>query len=320
VPATEERVGLDRDLVVVERVDAADGVVALALADPHGAALPRWSPGAHIDVALTDTLVRQYSLCGDPADTGRWRIAVLREAGGRGGSDFVHDKLHLGSTVPVRELRNNFALARSPRYLFVAGGIGITPILPMLAAADAAGADWRLLYGGRTRASMAFLDELAVYGERLEIAPQDEAGLLDLDRWLARPRADTLVYCCGPAPLLAAVEQRCARWPGDVLRVERFRPVELDPAGTRPFALELSLSGRRLTVPADRSALEVLEEAGIPILSSCREGTCGTCETYVLAGEVDHRDSLLTDAERAANDVMYVCVSRARSDRLVVEW
>ncbi|HWN34341.1 MAG TPA: PDR/VanB family oxidoreductase [Pseudonocardia sp.] len=318
----------DLRLIVRHRARIADDVLALELADPTGAPLPRWQPGAHIDLVLGPTaegtdLVRQYSLCGDPADRTGWRIAVLREPEGRGGSALVHDTLLPGGTVRVRGPRNHFALQPAPRYLFLAGGIGITPLLPMLAAAEAAGADWRLVYGGRTAGSMAFADELrAAHGDRVSLYPQDEHGLLDLDGLLGEPANGTLVYCCGPGPLLDAVQRRCARWPAGALHLERFAPVaalETQPAGGESFEVELALSGVTLRVPPDRSVLDVLEEHGVPVLSSCREGTCGTCETTVLAGRVEHRDSLLTERERAAHDTMFLCVSRAACPKLLLE-
>ena len=212
----------EADVRVKSKVQAADGVVTLTLCEIGGSPLPRWSPGAHVDLILDGVPTRQYSLCGDPADPRQWRLGILRDADGGGGSRFVHDQLRAGEVVRVRGPRNNFGLADSPRYLFIAGGIGITPILPMIAAAQAAAADWHLLYGGRQRGSMAFLDELARYGDRVTVAPQDETGLLDLDTFLGSPRPDTLVYCCGPEPLLAAVEERCRAWPPRSLRVERF--------------------------------------------------------------------------------------------------
>lgn len=308
------------------RIDAietpAEGVRQLQLVDPSGAALPTWQPGAHIDLHVGD-MVRQYSLCGDPADVGRWSVAVLREADGRGGSTYVHDKLGEGDRVRVRGPRNHFPLEPAQRYLFLAGGIGITPLLPMLAAAEAAGADWRLEYGGRTRASMAFADDLlARYGDRVTLHPQDEVGLLPLADLLAGPEEGTLVYCCGPTPLLAAVEERCADWPEGSLHVEHFAPKEeLHSADDGSFEVELADAGLTLTVAPDRSILETVRDAGITILSSCEEGTCGTCETGVLEGTVDHRDSILTASERDANDVMYVCVSRAAAGcpKLVLE-
>ena len=203
----------EADLRVESKLQVADGVVTLTLRQIADSPLPRWSPGAHVDLILDGVPTRQYSLCGDPADHHLWRLGILRDAEGGGGSRFVHDQLQAGDKVRVRGPRNNFGLAASPRYLFIAGGIGITPILPMIAAAQSASADWRLLYGGRHRASMAFLGELTRYGDRVTVAPQDETGLLDLDSLLGTPQPDTLVYCCGPEPLLAAVEQRCGAWP-----------------------------------------------------------------------------------------------------------
>ncbi|NMI02136.1 PDR/VanB family oxidoreductase [Pseudonocardia acidicola] len=307
--------GAELDLVVERARPAADGVVELILRAADGAELPAWEPGAHVDLELRPDLVRQYSLCGDPADRTRWRLGVLREPGGRGGSAFVHDELADGVKVRARGPRNHFALHDAPRHLFIAGGIGITPIVPMLAAA---GNDWRLVYGGRTRASMAFVDELvAAHGDRIDIRPQDETGLLDLDTLFADLDAGSLVYCCGPEALLAAVEERV---PAGRLHVERFAPAELaDPVRADDFEVELARSGLTLTVPPDRSILHTLEDAGITVLSSCQEGTCGTCETGVLAGEPDHRDFLLTPDERAANDTMFICVSRSCSPRLVLD-
>lgn len=311
----------ERELVLARKERVAEGVVCLTLREPDGGTVPEWAPGAHLDLLLAEDLERQYSLCGDPADRSALTVAVLREPQGRGGSAFVHDRLTEGARVRVRGPRNNFALVDVSRYLFLAGGIGITPILPMVAEADARGADWRLVYGGRTRASMAFADELvAKYGDRVSLRPQDETGLLPLDRLLGTPEADTAVYCCGPEPLLAAVEQRCAAWAPGALHVERFSPKADADAGPREsFEVELAVSGRTLLVPADRSILQVVEEAGIPVLSSCQEGTCGTCETEVREGVPDHRDSLLTEEERAAGETMMICVSRSCGPRLVLE-
>jgi ferredoxin-NADP reductase len=240
-----------------------------------------------------------------------FQVAVLRQPAGRGGSRHVHS-LTEGSTVRIRGPRNHFPLVNASRYLFIAGGIGITPIVPMINAVAARGASWRLLYGGRTRSSMAFAGELqAQYGDRVVIRPQDETGLLDLDSFLD-PDAET--YCCGPEPLLTAVEQR---YPAR-LHVERFTPKAAE-GGRSAFEVELARSGRTLVVPEARSILETLEEAGITVLSSCREGTCGTCETGVVEGVPDHRDSVLDAAERAAGDVMMICVSRSRTPRLVLD-
>ena len=307
--------------VVVDSVGTpATGVLEVVLRRADGADLPPWAPGAHIDVVTPDH-VRQYSLCGDPSEPRSWTVAVLREPDGRGGSAYLHDTLAVGATVQVRGPRNHFELAPADAYVFVAGGIGITPLIPMVAAAQARGATWSLTYGGRSRASMAYAATLTQrYGDRVRLVPQDEDGLIDLDAVLSEAAVgDALVYCCGPEPLLAAVEHCCADRPG-TLRTERFAPKRLPPHEHEDeFEVELSESGKVLTVPADRSILQVLEEAGVPILSSCTEGTCGTCETGVLDGVVDHRDSLLTPQEQEAHDVMFVCVSRAKCARLVLE-
>jgi ferredoxin len=168
---------------------------------------------------------------------------------------------------------------------------------------------------------MAFLDTLeAAHGPRVQLHPQDEVGLIDLDRILGIPQPDTLVYCCGPEPLLVAVEKRCADWPPGTLHVERFAAKDVgEPVLTGAFEVELATSGATLTVPPDKSILQVVEEAGVAVLSSCQEGTCGTCETTVLEGTVDHRDSLLSPEEQAANDTMFICVSRAACPKLVLE-
>jgi ferredoxin-NADP reductase len=311
----------EADLTVVSAVEAAADVVTLTLAAEDGSALPPWTPGAHIDLVLGDDLVRQYSLCGSPADSDRWRIGVLRAPDSRGGSKAVHAELQAGTKVRVRGPRNHFPLVASPRYLFLAGGIGITPMLPMIAEAEASGADWRLVYGGRSRSSMAFLDELAAYGDRVTLLPQDEAGMPDLDALLGTPAADTLVYTCGPTGLLDAVEERCtAAWPAGSLHLERFAAkAPADAGDDTSFELVLQRSGLTLSVPADKSVFEVCREAGVSVVGSCLEGVCGTCETEVVDGDVDHRDSILNDEEKESNEFMMICVSRCRSGRLTLD-
>jgi ferredoxin-NADP reductase len=307
-------------LEVVAKTVVADDVATLTLASPDGARLRDWTPGAHVDLVLPNGTTRQYSLCGDRWDPFTYTVGVLREPAGRGGSAYVHDVLQPGHRVGVGGPRNNFPLVPADRYLFVAGGIGITPLLPMVQQAELLGADWQLLYGGRRRASMAFLDRLAPYGDRVRVVPQDEFGLLDLPAFLGEPRADTRVYCCGPGPLLDAIGAACAGWPPHSLRTERFVADQLAaPARESAFAVELARSGRSVEVPPGVSVLEAVTGAGVEVLSSCRQGTCGTCETTVLAGRPDHRDSLLDDDERAAGDCMYVCVSRSLDDRLVLD-
>ncbi|MGV5050085.1 PDR/VanB family oxidoreductase [Rhodococcus pyridinivorans] len=311
----------DSALRVTAKEAVSEGVVALTLRHPDNRRLPDWAPGAHIDLVLPSGATRQYSLCGDRWDAYSFRVGVLREPDGRGGSAFIHDTLAVGDLLGVGGPRNNFPLAPAPKYLFIAGGIGITPLIPMIAQADMMGIDWQLLYGGRTRSSMAFLDELSRYGDRVVVAPQDECGLLDLQTWLTAAAAtEAKVYVCGPEPLLNAVEMCCVDWPVGKLRMERFVPKEQGaPVRDEPFDVELARSGLTVTVTPDVSVLDAVQDAGVNVLSSCGEGTCGTCETPVLAGAPDHRDSILDDDERSAGECMFICVSRACSDRLVLD-
>ncbi|MGW4563462.1 PDR/VanB family oxidoreductase [Streptomyces sp. NPDC004561] len=298
-------------LLLASHETIADGVVQLRL---EGHELTRWEPGAHLDLVLPSGLVRQYSLCGDPGDTSSYTVATRLAEDGRGGSREVHEQLAEGMELEVRGPRNRFPLVEAPSYVFVAGGIGITPVLPMLRALPD-GTAWRLLYGGRTRASMPFLEEVRkLAGDRLTLVAEDEDGRPDLDALLAGLPAGTAVYCCGPEGLMAAVEDRLPQ--GAALHLERFAPGASAGGGTG-FELELRRSGRTLTVPADSTVLAAVRRELPDTVYSCEQGFCGTCRQRVLEGEVDHRDELLTDAERA--DSMLICVSRARSDRLVLD-
>lgn len=311
---------LETDVEIVSVSQPAQEIVELTLARPGGAALPGWTPGAHIDLILTDDLVRQYSLCSSPSDPSAYKVAVLLERHSRGGSKAVHE-LTAGATLRIRGPRNHFQLVSAPKYIFVAGGIGITPLIPMIEEVDAAGADWQLHFGGRTRASMAYLSELEQrYGSRVTAVPQDEAGILDLATILSQPDPDTLVYCCGPEPLLDAMEGACASWPSGALHLERFAAKTIEREGEdTAFEIVMQRSGVTATVPPDKSVFDVMREAGVSVLGSCLEGTCGTCETGVLEGEIDHRDSVLDADEQEAMDVMMVCVSRCNGARLVLD-
>lgn len=297
----------------------ADGVVVLTLEHPDGRRLPDWAPGAHIDLTLPGGLTRQYSLCGDRWDAHTYRVAIRREANGSGGSAYIHDTLQVGAQVQIGGPRNNFAMAPAARYLFVAGGIGITPIVPMIVQAEMLGAAWHLLYLGRSRSAMPFLDALAVHAERVTVCARDESARLDVIGHLGDLEAGTQVYACGPRPLLDDLAASTSHWAPGRLRIERFSANTVAPARTAPFELHLARSRRTVTVRPERSVLDTLSDVGITVLSSCREGLCGTCETAVIAGEPDHRDSLLDDDERAVGDCMFVCVSRSRSDHLVID-
>ncbi|MGD9957987.1 PDR/VanB family oxidoreductase [Nocardioides sp.] len=318
--ATETLVSeFEADVRVSSVSPVADDVVEISFEAHNGSPLPPWTPGAHIDLLLSADTTRQYSLCGSPADPVRYQVAVLKAPQSRGGSLRVHE-LAAGDELRIRGPRNHFPMLASPRYVFIAGGIGITPMLPMIEAAEAAGATWELHYGGRSLASMAYLDTLAAYGDRVHLVPQDEKGILDLATILGTPAPQTLVYCCGPEPLLAAVESACTQWPPGALHLERFsaKPRQ-DEGEDTSFELVLQRSGLTVTVPPEQSVFEAMRAAGVPVLGSCLEGICGTCETGVIEGEVDHRDSVLDEDEQEENDAMMVCVSRCRSARLVLD-
>jgi ferredoxin-NADP reductase len=313
----------DRPLrVTAMRWQAAD-VVSVELSDPAAGPLPDWQPGAHIDLVLPSGLTRQYSLCGDPQDRDRYTVAVLREAAGRGGSRELHDTALVGRMLPTRGPRNHFALAPAPSYLFLAGGIGVTPIRAMVRQVDRVGAEWSLYYGGRDRSHMAFADELQAYGSRVHLVPQDTSGLLDLGGIVGASRDDAIVYACGPEAMLRAAQAACAcARPPRELRLERFGAASIVgavPGANEAFQVELRRSGVRVTVEPDRSILDTVRDVIPGVPSSCEEGFCGTCESRVLAGRPDHRDQILSEAEREESETMMICVSRSHDPRLVLD-
>jgi ferredoxin-NADP reductase len=308
------------ELTVVAKNQVASEVVLIALAAADGSRLPDWTPGAHVDLLLPNGMVRQYSLCGDRWNAHLYQLAVSRKSGGRGGSVYVNDCLKVGDTVVVGGVRNNFNLAPSQRYLFIAGGIGITPIVPMIKQAEMMATDWRLFYTGRSRQSMAFQGELAGCGDRVWVVPRDERNPVSLQSWLGPVDEAAKVYFCGPARLMADVSQLCANWPEHSLRSERFAAAPLPaPARSLPFKVVLASTGVTVTVQPGISVLEAIRRAGLNVLSGCQQGLCGTCDTTVLAGFPDHRDSVLSDHDREAGDCMLICVSRSRSTRLVLD-
>ncbi len=306
-------------LVLRSKRCVAVGVVTLEFVHPEGRPLPAWEPGAHVDLVLDDGRCRQYSLCGVPANDAVYRIGVRRGSDPHGVSTMIHDTLAPGDIVTVRGPRNHFRLEPAPRYLFVAGGIGITPILPMLAAADRAGSQWRLLYTGHSKESMPFLDELRSYGDRVHVRPSRPGGRIAPSAIAAAAAAGAIVYCCGPEGLLRAAEAYDAG-SGRIVRTERFRRSAESPGQEdRPVEVVLARSGRVIAVPAGTSILDALLESGVDALSDCRQGLCGACEVTVLEGEIDHRDHVLTPRERLSGTSMTICVSRARSRRVVLD-
>lgn len=305
------------DLTVRSMTVEATGVMTIELVDAEGGLLPEWTPGAHIDLGFPD-VIRQYSLCGDPADRLRYVVAVLREPASRGGSEYVHAELRPGDVVEVGGPRNHFALEQAKRYLFIAGGIGITPIVPMIRAAAAADAEWRLVYGGRSRDSMALRDQLERYGDNVTLQPEDESGRLDVAELLATPIDGVAIYCCGPSGLIEAVASAAQHWLEGALHVERFTAKDLSGLDSEPISLKCVKSDVEMTVAADESVLDALESAGIGVPNACREGVCGSCEIAVLAGVPEHRDSYRTPTDDDVTS-MAVCVSRARTPELVLD-
>ncbi|GGM14344.1 hypothetical protein GCM10010129_68170 [Streptomyces fumigatiscleroticus] len=296
--------------------------VALTLRPTGKQPLPRWEPGAHIDVVLPSGRVRQYSLYGEAGATDAYHIAVLREEAGRGGSAEIHE-LAVGARIAVRGPRNHFPLMDAPAHLFIAGGIGIVPFLPMLRRLDESGQhDWRLVHRGRSLDRMAFAGALArQYPGRVTLLPSDTHPRPDLTALLRDTPDGVAVYCCGPQSLIDAVTATMPEaCPHGTLRTERFTASgRTDAATDKPFEAELARSGRIVRVPAGRTLLSALQELDPTIDRSCETGICGSCATRVLAGIPDHRDDVLQADERERADVIYPCVSRSRSERIVLD-
>ncbi|AZG47323.1 PDR/VanB family oxidoreductase [Gordonia insulae] len=310
-----------RILRVQQKTWEADGITSVTFVDPTGAPLPSWDPGAHVALHLPGGLIREYSLCSDPRDTARWTVAVLRAEQSRGGSTLVHDRLSVGAEIRIDGPRNAFALEPdATEHVLVAGGVGITPIVAMMRRLQDSGSRWRMLYAGRSRRTMAFVDEVTAHGDVVTIHADDEVGgLPDLEAAVGVAQPGSVVYCCGPAPLLDAVASAVPD--GVTVRTERFSaPVAVTPVGDDPaFDVVLERSGQRVHVAPDISVLDALIDAGVDVPSSCTEGICGTCEVGVVKGDVDHRDFLLSETEHAANTTMFPCVSRCRSAELVLD-
>ncbi|CAG9169040.1 PDR/VanB family oxidoreductase [Cupriavidus respiraculi] len=300
----------------------ARGVVSVELQDPAGGELPAYAPGAHIDLHLGNGLVRSYSLCGAPEVRDRYTVGVLLDRGSRGGSRYVHEQLRVGATLPVAAPRNHFELDESAAHtVLVAGGIGVTPIACMARRLSELGRSFTLLYCARSRAEAAFVGQLEGYGDAVRLHFDDEAGSPpDLAALLAGQDAGTHFYCCGPGPMLNAFEAACAAHGYPNVHIERFAAdPSVEAVQEGEYTVALSNTGTDVRVPAGKSLLDALLEAGVSVEYSCREGVCGSCETRVLEGEPDHRDSVLSKSERESNRTMMVCVSGCKGKRLVLE-
>lgn len=326
--AAEARAVTTRLKLLLEVTDVqAEGrdVVQVELRSPGGTGLPAFEPGAHLAIDLPNGLIRHYSLCNDWRERDRYVVGVARAAQSKGGSLYIHQSLRRGMTLPVSVPRNNFPLdPTASQYLFLAGGIGITPILAMIRWCQANGRRWRLAYAVRSTQRAAFLETLGTLGGSVHLHADDrQEALFDPMPWLAGAPQGEHVYCCGPAPMMAAVKAAASHRDPGTIHFEYFVAPTGDHAAVRgnekSFLIELRRSGRSFTVPADRSILDILEKNGVPMVSLCREGTCRTCETTVCEGDVEHRDYCLTPEEQETGHTMMVCVSRAKSDRLVLD-
>ncbi len=304
----------------------AEGVLCVELVAPDGAALPVFEAGAHIDLQLplpAGVASRSYSLCNDPCERHRYVVGVGLDRASRGGSRWVHEQLRPGALLSITAPRNHFRLNEAaPSFALVAGGIGITPILAMARRLHTLGKPVRVLLAARHRGAAAFVDTMRALAPELTLHLDSEAGgPPKLHAWLAALPVGTSAYCCGPAPMLDSFEKACAELGLTDAHIERFAAAPA-PADARPpggFTLVLDRSGRSIEVPADKSVLDALLDAGIDMPYSCMEGVCGTCETRVLDGEIDHRDGVLSAVERKRGDVMMVCVSRCKGERMVLD-
>ena len=310
-------------LEVLARRFLTEDIVELTLARPDRTNLPRWRAGAHIDLQLPGELTRQYSLCGDPGAQSEYRIAVLKEPDGRGGSRWVHEHLGTGSAVTIGGPRNTFEWNESgENYVFVAGGVGITPLVSMVAKAQTSGKPWHLVYGGRSHSSMAYADHLVdTYGPAVTLWPEDEHGLIDLQLALGPAAEAKQIYCCGPEPLLVAVEDYCSDgWPVGAVHLERFAArARQEHDADQAVDVICGRSDITCHVLPGQSIATVLRQAGVTVPVSCKEGVCGSCETAVLVGTPDHRDSVLEDWERSTVDTIFPCVSWAHGPSITLD-
>ncbi|NRR33127.1 oxidoreductase [Oxalobacteraceae bacterium] len=310
---------------VERKLAEAQDICSYELVSVDGAPLPAFSAGAHIDVHVRPGLVRQYSLCNPPHERQRYLIGVLRDPASRGGSRAMHDDVRAGMALRISAPKNHFPLVAAQRSLLLAGGIGVTPILAMAETLSAQGAPFEMHYCARSPAHAAFRERIAQAPFAAQVHfhydSGDAAQKLDLAALLAGLDRGTHIYLCGPAGFIGHVRgtAKAQDWPGDQLHLEYFGAAPAAPGGDREFAVRLASSGKVYAIPAGRSVLKVLSEAGVFIPASCEQGVCGTCLVGVLDGVPEHRDQYLSDAEQAANAQFTPCCSRAISAELLLD-
>jgi phthalate 4,5-dioxygenase reductase subunit len=296
-------------------------ICELELRDPAGGPLPAFEAGAHVNVETPSGAVRSYSLCNDPQETDRYVIAVKREQAGRGGSKSLVEETAEGRTIAVSEPSNAFPLAPAPKYLLIAGGIGVTPILSMARTLARQGQDFQVIYCTRSAETTAFMSELSApeFAGRVTFHHDEGRPENAYDFWPHFEEPDAShVYCCGPAPLMDEVRDMSGHWPASAIRFEDFAGVAAVDADSRPFRVKRASTGDIFDVPEDKTILDVLRERGFHMPASCESGTCGSCRTKLVSGAVEHRDLVLTDEEKDRN--IMICVSRAAGEEIVIDF
>jgi ferredoxin-NADP reductase len=305
------------------RLDAiryvARDIHAFELVSPSGGVLPPAEAGAHIGLILPNGTIRQYSLVHASSTLTRYEVAVKRDIKSRGGSHYMHDQLKVGTVLRVEPMRNNFPLTDdAPNSVFFAGGIGVTPILAMLERLQVLGRPSTLYYASRETEDFAYLPQLRALTTVHQHVDAESGQVLDIAAIIASLPREAHLYCCGPAPMMAAFESATADWPRPQIHVEYFTAREA-AATEGGYTVALARSGREFQIPSGKSILHVLREAGITLTSSCEQGVCAACETHVLEGIPDHRDAILSPAERSSNTMMMICCSGSKTPRLVLD-
>jgi len=308
------------NLRIKSAVWEAPNVISYELRSTDGSELPAFTAGSHIDIKLPSGLVRSYSLTNSQSERHRYVIAVQKDRESRGGSKWIIQNFRPGEILSVSEPRNNFKLDETAeRSVLIAGGIGITPMLSMIDRLNALGKEWELTFVSRTRGSAPFLERLQGQQRvRLHFDREPSAEMLDLGSLVGAAPAGAHLYCCGPVTMLEAFEKAAKARPADTVHVEYFTATE-PPATEGGFVVVLAKSGREIAIPAGKTILKALSDEGLSLPSSCTEGVCGTCETRVIEGIPDHRDRILTEKERLANNKMMICCSGAKSEKLVLD-
>lgn len=311
---------------VARKRTEAEGICSFELVRTDGQPLPAFAAGSHVDVEIPGGVTRQYSLCNDPAETHRYLIAVLRDAGSRGGSVAMHDRVNEGDVLRISAPKNHFALAHdAASHLLLAGGIGVTPLLCMAERLAQVGAAFEMHYCTRSKARTAFVQRIGASAFASHVAFHFDDGpaaqRLDLEALLSTPQPGRHVYVCGPKGFMDVVlsTARARGWPEAQIHYEFFAADVAARADDGSFEVKLASSGRVVRVAADRTVVQALADAGVSVATSCEQGVCGTCLTRVIEGEPDHRDMYLTAEEQAAGDQFLPCCSRSKSPRLVLD-